>query len=617
MIKTKYPTTKPSLNLDFANTKSLDPRITFRRGTPGTYYDGVTHAKAEENLLSYSEDFSQWEQNQNTIDSTLYDAPDGSQTASKIIANSTSANHWMLRNESISSGKTYTMSIYAKAAGYNYLTIFESTRFADDFTGWVTFNLTGDGSIAYATDIVSHSITNVGNDWYRCSVTAIATSDGSGRFGIKPRPDTQGGMNPVFTGDDSSGMLFWGAQLEQRDTVTAYTTTMREDGTSAPITKYQPKLMTAAADQARFDHDPLTGESKGLLIEEQRSNLIAYSEDFTQSFWNENRSSVKTNDHIFPNQLIAPDGVSSATKIVPRETESDAIHYVSSSNLSVSQNTVYTASCYFKAAEIDTVSIALKKYNGLVNWVNFNLTDVTATPAQTFDDYSIQDVGNGWRRCSISLNLGTGFDTDAGTLYFYVKQASVWIGNNYDGLYMWGAQVEAGSFPTSYIKTTGASATRSADNASITGENFSSWYRQDEGSIYSEVSTSDFRSSYPRIMINDGSVSNRIVMSFFGAQGLRVASNGVQYIDASNPSSSDDGNYHKRAIGLKKDSFSFYTNGESVISDSAGEMPINVDRFAFYNNLSSNPADHLNGHIKKLAYYPQRLTNEQLQNLTK
>ena len=59
MINSKYPTTKPSLNLDFANTKSLDPRIAFRRGTPGTYYDGVTHVKAEENLLSYSEDFSE------------------------------------------------------------------------------------------------------------------------------------------------------------------------------------------------------------------------------------------------------------------------------------------------------------------------------------------------------------------------------------------------------------------------------------------------------------------------------------------------------------------------------------------------------------------------------
>ena len=58
MINNKYPTTKPSLNLDFANTKSLDPRINFRRGTPGTYYDGVTHAKAEENLLSYSENFN-------------------------------------------------------------------------------------------------------------------------------------------------------------------------------------------------------------------------------------------------------------------------------------------------------------------------------------------------------------------------------------------------------------------------------------------------------------------------------------------------------------------------------------------------------------------------------
>jgi hypothetical protein len=118
-------------------------------------------------------------------------------------------------------------------------------------------------------------------------------------------------------------------------------------------------------------------------------------------------------------------------------------------------------------------------------------------------------------------------------------------------------------------------------------------------------------------MINDGTANNRIVTSFFGQQGLRVQSNGNDYINVSNAVSSDNGNYHKRAIALKKDFFSFYTDGESILSDSAGEMPISVNTFAFYNNLAADGADYLNGHIKKLSYYPQRLTNEQLQQLTK
>jgi hypothetical protein len=234
----------------------------------------------------------------------------------------------------------------------------------------------------------------------------------------------------------------------------------------------------------------------------------------------------------------------------------------------------------------------------------------------------IEYVGNGWYRCSLTSVCGENTTTAGGILIMVDNMSSTRAApktftNTDDNIYIWGAQLEAGSFPTSYIKTSGASATRSADNASITGENFSSWYRQDEGSIYSEASTSDFRSSYPRFMINDGTANNRIVTSFFGQQGLRVQSNGNDYINVSNAVSSDNRNYHKRAIALKKDSFSFYTDGESVLSNSMGEMPMSVNTFAFYNNLAADGADYLNGHIKKLSYYPQRLTNEQLQQLTK
>ena len=75
----------------------------------------------------------------------------------------------------------------------------------------------------------------------------------------------------VTVADDGGFVYVWGAQLEKRDAVTSYTAT-----SGTPITKYQPKLMTSSPDHARFDHDPITGESKGLLIEENRTNLITY-----------------------------------------------------------------------------------------------------------------------------------------------------------------------------------------------------------------------------------------------------------------------------------------------------------------------------------------------------
>jgi hypothetical protein len=429
-----------------------------------------------------------------------------------------------------------------------------------------------------------------------------------------------------YVGDGSSGLYIWGAQLEQRDAATAYTPT---NGT--PVTKYQPQLMFASPDQPRFDHDVLTGESKGLLIEESRTNLIRWSEQVNTDIRCYNGSLVE-------NHLIAPDGTLTATSVMydvgavsgglalinrPTAVQGDII----TTSVYV-KNGTYTGDLLLMSNPRDN-STGADMGVGKTVGIYFNLEtgvirDATYSSIPHMGS-SITPVGNGWYRVSVTHQMPENTGEISMSLYIPYDDATFNNGDGYTTLIdkpntyfsFWGLQLEAGSFPTSYIKASGASATRSADNASITGENFSSWYRQDEGSIYSEASTSDFRSSYPRFMINDGTANNRIVTSFFGQQGLRVQSNGNDYINVSNAVSSDNRNYHKRAIALKKDSFSFYTDGESVLSNSMGEMPMSVNTFAFYNNLAADGADYLNGHIKKLSYYPQRLTNEQLQQLTK
>jgi hypothetical protein len=617
-----YPQIKPSLNLDFSNTKTLDPRINFRRGTPGAYYDGKTYAKAEENLISHSEDFSQagtsfgdWDsRNVNTTtDSTdEFLAPNGEQTAWKLSdSTSNSSNHslFQLTYVTDSSQEVITSSIFAKAGDSNrYLQLLFGVDDTDYGLPFANFDLF-EGTITRNEKTINASMTDAGNGWYRCSITIFTTTISG--TSINPVfymiDDPLANRDQHYVGDGSSGLYIWGAQLEQRDAATAYTPT-----NGAPVTKYQPQLMFASPDQPRFDHDVLTGESKGLLIEESRTNLIEYSQDFDNVAWTESRSFFSLN------KIIAPDGTLTGREFI-ENTELGG-HYVRSTFSVQSGN--LTFSVYAKKAN-GSRYIQLRPY-GLGNGIAYANFDVTngvvvenGTGGSEFVSAKIIDVGNGWYRCIMTANYST---SPTGAL-FGLSNTAVEIpyitGDNYSGIYIWGAQVEAGSFASSYIKTSGASATRSADDASITGENFSSWYRQDEGSIYSEASTSDFRSSYPRFMINDGTANNRIVTSFFGQQGLRVQSNGNDYINVSNAVSSDNRNYHKRAIALKKDSFSFYTGGESILSDSAGEMPISVNTFAFYNNLAADGADYLNGHIKKLSYYPQRLTNEQLQQLTK
>ena len=89
-IQQNYPSTKPALLLDFANTKKLDPRITFTRASTATYYDGKTNAKAEENLLVRSQEFDNaiWAKTTTTVTTNSFVAPDTTASARSPTAQS-------------------------------------------------------------------------------------------------------------------------------------------------------------------------------------------------------------------------------------------------------------------------------------------------------------------------------------------------------------------------------------------------------------------------------------------------------------------------------------------------------------------------------------------------
>jgi len=616
-----YPQIKPTLNLDFSNTKTLDPRITFRRGTPGAYYDGKTYAKAEENLLSYSEDFGEWHSvfSENV---TSQDDPSGGTSATLLTEDDTSGESHGLRFDGLASFEdftTFTFSVYLKKKERDYVDVSihgDANQYAS-----VRFNLSA-GVVSQSTTagqftILEKNIESAPGDWYRAIITAEtggSNPDTKIYIGLSNDSDVVGDRGIVsYNGDGSSGLYVWGAQLEQRDNVTAYTSTMREDGTSVPITKYQPRLMFASPDQPRFDHDPLTGESKGLLIEESRTNFIEYSEDF--GAW------TKTGAIDVDSQgTIGLDNKSFASKITRKQTGStgDQNIYITKDLGNANKHSI---SLYVKPVSDCDLVLNTGSYAARFNFSSLTVTDLKNDGL--FDGGRIESLGNGWYRCSAN---GTGAN---GSVQYQIIPWIGYVGGDWSndrdhdgdsvsGLYIWGAQLEVGSFPTSYIKTSGVEADRSADNASITGENFSSWYRQDEGSLFFEASTFDRDDGQARLTISDETDSIRFYFGFLGSNILKVdsatqGSNIVDYdIDFDDLSL---GEYHKRSFGLKKDDFAVCINGElsHADTDSSGVIPaVNALHF------STRGVSHFsNSHIKKLSYYPQRLTNEQLQQLTK
>jgi hypothetical protein len=368
---------------------------------------------------------------------------------------------------------------------------------------------------------------------------------------------------------------------------------MREDGTSVPITKYQPQLMFASPDQPRFDHDPITGESKGLLIEESRTNRFKNS--IPGTVWSTINVGSVTKNTSTANYSIAPDGTNTATRWqwnIGSTTSDRSILRQTTDSLAA--GTIVTLSIYLKSNTGSNQLVALHADGSIYSesvvtvtteWQRFRYTYTAASGA----------TNNG-----VEVKGGDSSSPHGSQL---TEQGDILI---------WGAQLEEGSFPTSYIKTSGEEADRSADDASITGENFSSWYRQDEGSLYSEVSTFDTSGTASRSRITLGSSGSDRVLSANGENSLYVqtSSGGIQ-VQINNSLITNV--YYKKAIGLKKDDFAISFEG-NIKTDTDGVVPL-VDSLYFKEPINSSA--YLNGHIKKLSYYPQRLTNEQLQQLTK
>jgi hypothetical protein len=608
-IQTNFPAIKPTLLLDFANTEQLDPRITFSRASTATYY-GTQTAKAEENLLLQSQTFDNaaWT-NQSTTETSGATAPDGTATAFTLDDGVATSSHDIGGGFFGTVGVTYTLSAFFKDVDRQFVILacsagtntWASAKF--DLTAGTAGSTSASGA-GWST--TSSSITSVGNSWFRCTITFVSGSTATltGRLGMATDGTTftagQRGLES-YTGTNAT-VEIWGAQLEQRSAATAYTPT-----TTEPITNYIPRLLTAASGVARFDHNPTTFESLGLEIEEQRTNLVTYSEQFDDAFWTKTRSTITANT------VVAPDGTLTGDKIIA-DTSVSTTHVVSAS-ASVVSGTTYTVTLYAKAAEYGFVRLALSGFFTVVQSAIFNLSTgelgITTGTVTT----SAVNVGNGWWRFSLSSTATSTGSTAVQLGPSASASTANFTGDNYSGIYIWGAQLEAGAFPTSYIPTVASQVTRAADVAVMTGTNFSSWYNAGEGSLYAEANTPAFAASYVFAEINNNSTSNYIRHS------TTSAGTTTQFVVVNNTTTTASpgvavtlGSNRKMAGAYAFNSIQQSVNGSLGTEDTSSEIPTGLVQM----NIGSRAAGTsvVNGTIRKIAFWPKRVSNAQLQGLT-
>jgi hypothetical protein len=192
-------------------------------------YKGVLVEGSATNFALRSQEFtnSYWQKLRITVTGSATTAPDGTLTADKIVGNSDSNAHYIVRNISFSDQDIFTFSIFVKRAEYNFFNIsdlqqgvFPNVRFdlINGITEIVTSGLGGH---------INSTIEDVGNGWYRCSITHPNLFDIAYSFSGTPTFDS--GLN--YVGDNVSGVFIWGAQLERGPIATSYIPTVASEVT--------------------------------------------------------------------------------------------------------------------------------------------------------------------------------------------------------------------------------------------------------------------------------------------------------------------------------------------------------------------------------------------------
>lgn len=361
-------------------------------------------------------------------------------------------------------------------------------------------------------------------------------------------------------------------------------------------------LQTATTDAPRFDYNPSTLAAQGFLIEESRTNLITSSAALPAG----------VNVTITADAFVAPDGTTTGDQILDNATSGE--HYSDSTFTPVAA-TNYTLTAFIKNIGASSSPFACLRMAGDFSAfviVNLSTFVVAVNGGANFVSSSVQAVNNGWYRISVTgLSIGTTASvariqvTDAANLNLYSGTGK--------GFAVWGRQLEAGAFPTSYIPTTTTAVTRAVDVASV--NTLSPWYNATAGTLFTEyINVTTATGSL--FAFDDGTANNRIIQ--FTNLGTtptgRVVTAGVEQIGSLGAGVVTVNTVGKFAFAYATNDFAVCVNGLAVGTDTSGNVPTGMTTARLGTNVASTAA--INGWLRRITYYPRRLSNAELQSIT-
>jgi hypothetical protein len=540
--------------------------------------------KGRENLITYSNDFTQWVQANVDVTINAVQNPFNNGTTQTIAERVGTSTQYRIYTNSYttSSGTMYSHSVYVKRlSGTRDFAIIDVSGGAR-----VYFNMT---TISVGSEEIGKGkIEDVGNGWYRLSVYGLATGNSS-FFLAMANGATTG--SETYTSDGSGSFAIYAAQLEQGLVATDYIETGASTA-KAGILENMPRL------------DYSGGAScPSLLLEPQRTNLVEYSEYFQE--WHTN-----SNVSFSTNEATSPEGLTNATKLTATSTSNS---YVRDNLNAPAGNNVF--SVFAKYEDCQYISLRSNFYTGgdefevwfdIQNGVKGGSTGDNVT-------YNIEDYGNDWYRCYAVFNIDAG-DT-SGYCYVYLSSTDESFNVvNGTGALLYGGQLEAGSYPTSYIPTYGTSQTRSVEQLYTLED--SSLFDLEQGTFFLEMSALEDDGTDRKISISDGTNNNMVNIGFSRFTGNingEVISNGVLQTSGFAATGVTQTNNNKFALVWGNGEFRFYVNGVKTKELSISNSPVGMDilRFA-QGNDSQRP--FLNN--KQLLVFPTALTDSECIALT-
>jgi hypothetical protein len=320
----------------------------------------------------------------------------------------------------------------------------------------------------------------------------------------------------------------------------------------------------------RISYDS-NGDNGHILLEPTSTNLITYSEDFSQSAWVKQSNITPTYN---TTETLSPDGTYNATKFIGNGSDGVFVQ--------ASVTGVITRSVYLKSVT-STVNVVLK--------------DPVLT--QTAKTLTLNET---WQRYDLSESNQHG------------SLSGLWIDDiPSSGIYMWGAQIEALPYATSYIPSlTGSTVTRATETA--TGAGSADLINSTEGVLYAEIAALANDGNFREITLNDGSTNNVVEIRYKSTanQFQFIVRNGGAAVVSPSITLTNALEFIKVAFSYKTDDYKMYVNGVEVATDTSGTMPSGLNNLSF-DWGGSNP---FYGKCKALAVFNEALSDSELTQLT-